>query len=219
MGNIQTGDTKSGKSKALKIIRGKRGKIEDDHFTGIVPDEYLQITSHLDQIIAITPKTTATLATSELTSPQSNDSSFFDAQTTIGFTTEINQCYSSEDSVLLNHEEDNQKQENFVHDLALNSFKLNEHRVRRETVLNQKLSKLGVSKTSTISLESDPNECYVSENVEVITGKDLRIIGKTGCLQGEDNVDEGDVSKYFEDSIGATVGEILEDDTCTGRYF
>ncbi|CAH0555466.1 unnamed protein product [Brassicogethes aeneus] len=135
----------------------------------------------------------------------SSDSNFTDPCTPVGFSTELNECYQSEESIL-DVEVPNTVQDNFLHNLTLNSatsFKLNEYRARHEEVRAKKLSKLGVSKTSQISLDADPKECFASENVEVVNlddddGDDSGFLGsfqKDDTLKRkpkkEDEVDEG----------------------------
>lgn len=91
----------------------------------------------------------------------SSDSVFAEALTPVGFSAEMNQCYRSEENLEIS--------DDFLHDLTLNSFKLNDYRARKEEVIGKKLGKLGISKTSQISLEADPKECFASENVEIVT--------------------------------------------------
>lgn len=97
----------------------------------------------------------------------SSDSVFTDALTP-GCSTEINQCYYSEESVNLDVEVPDNTHSFFLQNLTLNNFKLNEYSAKREEEISKKLSKLGVSKTSQISLDSDPKECFVSDNIEVV---------------------------------------------------
>lgn len=192
MGNLQSNDPKSSKTgksakvKTLIKIRGKRNKQEDNQFTGVVPKTQLQehasseddltlkearptsqklpdnllVTDSWCKINKPDPTTTEGVTPS---ADSSSDSVFAEALTPVAFSTEINQCYRSEDSFPTELE----ISDNFLHDLTLNSFKLNEYRVRKEEV-GQKLSKLGISRTSQISLETDPKECFVSDNVEVV---------------------------------------------------
>ncbi|KAI4461001.1 formin [Holotrichia oblita] len=205
MGNIQAGDAKppkTGKSKGLKIIRGKRNKTEEPHFTGVVPDERssaITIDKNNHQITkTLTPHENgaSTPKIQEKISPQSGESSsdsvFTDPQTPVGFSTEINQCYYSEESVLSDVEIPDNIQDSFSHNFTLNSFKLNEHKFKREKILTAKLSKLGISKTSQISLEAEPNDSFSSENVEVITNNfseiDQNISGESGIY-----VDNGEI--------------------------
>lgn len=226
MGNIQAGDaksTKTGKSKGLKIIRGKRGKAEEPQFLSIVPEDSHQNSSENDVLLendeeanSINYKTkeTSTPKAQERTSPQSGESSsdsvFTDPQTPVGFSTEINQCYYSEESVLSDVEIPDTVHDNFSHNFALNSFKLNEHKFKREKILNDKLSKLGISKTSQISLEAEPNESFCSGNVEVVTKNwKSEVSGESGiCIDG------GEFLK-FEDSDMSP-----KEDDCekTGEY-
>lgn len=201
MGNLQTNEPKSsskqaktqGKVKSLMKIRGKKGKVDTSQFTGVVPDDdSLPIEEKPPDKVLVTdswckvnrvnqadiPKTTP---------PSSSDSNFTDPITPMGFNTEMNQCYYSEESVNLDVEVPN-TQEEFLHNLTLNSFKLNEYRARHEEEKTKKLSKLGVSKTSQISLDSDPKESFVSENVEVVN-KDEE--GDSGTLKRKSR-DSGD---------------------------
>lgn len=205
MGNIQAGDAKppkSGKSKGLKIIRGKRNKTEEPHFTGVVPDgrssEIITDKNSHQKTKTLTPHENGALGPKiqEKISPQSGESSsdsvFTDPQTPVGFSAEINQCYYSEESVLSDVEIPDNVQESFSHNFTLNSFKLNEHKFKREKILSAKLSKLGISKTSQISLEAEPNDSFSSENVEIITNNfseiDQNISGESGIY-----VDSGEI--------------------------
>lgn len=224
MGNIQTGDAKSSKSakspgkvKALIKIRGKRGKIEGTHFTGIVPEEddqshYEANRTHTPEIIKKKEKTninsplntnitaTATMenktdkpyitdswqkvnnippttnvkTVNEITpssAESSSDSVFMDPLTPAGFSTEINQCYYSEENVNIDVVVPDSYENNFLN-LPLNNFKLNEYKARKEKKLTEKLSKLGISKTSQISLNNDPRESFVSPNIECVKKAD-----------------------------------------------
>lgn len=210
--------TKSGKSqgkvKSLMKIRAKRGKIDSSQFTGVVPEDNEE---HLEEstIIEDKPRGKSDLKDDNIivtdswckvnqlngenidkkikTPPSavssSSDSNFTDALTPVGFNTEMNQCYYSEESVNLDVEVPNvSTQEDFLHNLTLNSFKLNEYRARHEEEKSKKLSKLGVSKTSQISLESDPKDSFVSENVEVINKEDT-----------EDEMDSGTLKRRSHD--------------------
>lgn len=101
------------------------------------------------------------------TGESSTDSVFTDPLTPVGFAAEINQCYYSEESVLEADLPDTTSTTNVI-----NSFKLNEYKIRRENELNKKLHKLGISKTSQISLEGNlDGECFVSEDVVILTDK------------------------------------------------
>lgn len=93
----------------------------------------------------------------ETSGESSSDSVFTDPLTPVGFA-EINQCYYSEESV-------RDVPDNTSTPVVINSFKLNEYKVRRDTELSRKLSKLGLSKTSQISLD---DSCFVSEDVFVV---------------------------------------------------
>lgn len=190
MGNLQSNDPKSAKiGKSVKVktlmkIRGKRNKQSEAQFTEVVPkhDDLQEhaSTSEEDLTVKEAPKsdgnipdrllvtdswckinTTDTIAEGVTPSADSSsDSVFAEALTPVGFNAEVNR---SEDSFPT----DLEISDNFLHDLTLNSFKLNEYRARKEDV-GQKLSKLGISRTSQISLETDPKECFVSDNVEVV---------------------------------------------------
>ncbi|EFA10727.2 cappuccino [Tribolium castaneum] len=198
MGNLQTSEPKNapkagkaqGKVKSLIKIRGKKGKIDSAQFTGVVPEEAED--SALDDSLPVAEKpksstdkivvTDSWCKVNRLTEDvekktktppsavsSSSDSNFTDPLTPMGFNTEMNQCYYSEESVNLDVEVPNSTtQEEFLHNLTLNSFKLNEYRARHEEEKSKKLSKLGVSKTSQISLDSDPKDSFVSDNVEVV---------------------------------------------------
>lgn len=213
MGNIQAGDAKppkTGKGKGLKIIRGKRGKPEEPQFTGVVPDQPLSQKGNGDGIKSQKPHDNGKLSPNiqEKVSPQSGESSsesvFTDPQTPVGFSMEINQCYLSEESVLSDVEIPDNVHDSFSHNFALNSFKLNEHKFKRETILNEKLSKLGISKTSQISLEAEPNESFSSENVEIVTKNlsdlDKNISGESGiCVDGGETLRSDDLEMSPKD--------------------
>lgn len=184
MGNLQTGDTKPAKSKGKsKVkIKGKKGKAVEDDFTGIVcdqePDTTVDITVHEEEeeIKPLPPEPPDTLMVNHswsnveddetkkpFTTPiSSSDSNFTEALTPQAFSRQ------TEGAINFNVDVPNSTHESFLHNLALNSFKLNEYRARHEEEKTKKLSKLGVSKTSQISLDSDLSECFVSDNVEII---------------------------------------------------
>ncbi|CAH1379031.1 unnamed protein product [Tenebrio molitor] len=213
--------TKSGKSqgkvKSLMKIRGKRGKVDSSQFTGIVPEESddqaldaslldeKPLAKNSDKIIVtdswckVNRFNEETVEKKTKTPPSavssSSDSNFTDPLTpSTGFNTEMNQCYYSEESVVLDVEVPNSTtQEEFLHNLTLNSFKLNEYRARHEEEKTKKLSKLGVSRTSQISLDSDPKDSFASENVEIVNKEDEYDGGDGGTLKrkSQDNVDEG----------------------------
>lgn len=178
MGNLQsevkshkTG--KQGKVKQLMKIRGKKGNKSDDvSFTGVVPeDAEAEEGDEEEQTLNDTVETKTPLlvtdswckvnqeVTNIVTSPgaeSSSDSVFADPLTPVGFSTEVNQCYQSEE-----------EEENFS--AALNSFKLNHHFNRtKQDEISQKLSKLGMCKTSQISLDGDGQGNFESGNVEVV---------------------------------------------------
>lgn len=190
MGNIQGNEnkpSKSGKVKTLIKIRGKKGGgVKDDtQFVPIIVEDEEQQVSIINEDIVeksdvieekpkiVDDKNTVTdswckvnklnenAPRNKIISPggeSSSDSVFTDPQTPVGFSAEINECYYSEENV-----------NDFATNLTLNNFKLNEYRVRRENDITKKLSKLGISKTSQISLDGDNNESnFVSDNVEVV---------------------------------------------------
>ncbi|KAB0794648.1 hypothetical protein PPYR_11487 [Photinus pyralis] len=171
MGNTQAGEIKTAKSgkspskvKALMKIRGKRGKPDDPPFTGIVPEKRDKTPEKPteDEIEKkfVTPTSGESSSESVFTDPS--------ALTPVGFSTEINECYYSDDNVnSINVVIPDSAPKNFM-ELPLNNFKLNEFKRRKEEELGKKLSKLGLSKTSQISLESDLRDCFVSENVECV---------------------------------------------------
>ena len=217
MGNLQTNEPKQpgksgksqGKVKSLMKMRGKRGKVDSSHFTGVVPedsedpapepeknatdnlivtDSWCKVNRLNDKNIEKKTKTPPSAVSS------SSDSNFTDPLTPVGFNTEMNQCYYSEESVNLDVEVPNiSTQEDFLHNLTLNSFKLNDYRARHEQDKCKKLSKLGVSKTSQISLDSDPKDSFVSENVEVVN-KDDEEGGDCGTLKRKSQ-DHGEEQK------------------------
>ncbi|RZB39864.1 formin-2 [Asbolus verrucosus] len=214
-----------GKVKSLMKIRGKRGKIDSSQFTGVVPegtefeervfehsfakeekppeeknkqkndnlivtDSWCKVNRFNDENIEKKTKTPPSAVSS------SSDSNFTDPLTPVGFNTEMNQCYYSEESVILDVEvPSTTTQEEFLHNLTLNSFKLNDYRMRHEEEKSKKLSKLGVSKTSQISLDSDPKDSFVSANVEIVNKDDSSQEDErdTGTLKrrSQDNVEEG----------------------------
>ncbi|CAH2007543.1 unnamed protein product [Acanthoscelides obtectus] len=207
MGNLQTGEAKVGKSKGkTKGKRGKKGGKYDDDFTGVVPEEMeagIGTTTTLkrpapqplkpsQQIIVTDSWCEVNQASAgvqkgdikkEATPPSSSDSNFTDPQTPMGFD-------QSEESIHLDVEVPSTITESFLHDLTLNSFKLNEYRNRLEEEKTKKLSKLGVSKTSQISLDSTcPSDSFVTDNVEVVNETLLREIGlEYSALEREDTL-------------------------------
>nr|XP_022901371.1 protein cappuccino-like isoform X1 [Onthophagus taurus] len=224
MGNTQSEGklTKGVKGKGLKIIRGKRGKSEETQFTSIVPNDQTYPTidhygnskeekeknniEDLKIIDASQPgEDQKNLKMQEIltTSEESN------SETPVGFSTEINQCYYSEESGLSEVEVPDNIHDSFLHNLALNSFKLNDHKLRREQVLTDKMSKLGVSKTSQISLESDPNESFVSDNVEIVT-KVMMMSDFDQKMSGESGISP-DVSGEFKEDGFSKNEEILDE--------
>lgn len=232
MGNLQSNDPKSGKTgktakvKTLMKIRGKKGKQEDNQFTGLVPEETeeqehasaseddLTVTEaraakttedatknaretadHLvitDSWRKVNQYDTNNLDTVTPSGDSSSDSVFAEALTPVGFSAEINQCYRSEETL-------DRDGDDFLHDLTLNSFKLNDHRARKQEVIERKLSKLGVSKTSQISLEADPGECFSSGNVEVVTKEESPGVGDESGFGGSNVLED---STEGEDADG-----------------
>lgn len=205
-------------------IRGKRNKQDNENqFTGVVPSETADghaSTSEEDLTVKETRSTAPAKSVKEppkshakspdrllvtdswckvnqadLVTPSadsSSDSVFAEALTPVGFSAEINQCYRSEDSFPAELE----VVDNFLHDLTLNSFKLNEyHQVKKGEEVIQKLSKLGISKTSQISLETDPNECFVSENVEVVKKdeRDSEVDGEESGFGGSNEYEKSNI--------------------------
>ncbi|XP_049823318.1 formin-2-like isoform X3 [Aethina tumida] len=83
--------------------------------------------------------------------------------------------------------------------VCLKIFKLNEYRARHEEERTKKLSKLGVSRTSQISLDSDPRECFVSDNVEVVSNDEVSVAESLsrddGTLKRRSHKDEDDGQK------------------------
>lgn len=200
MGNIQGGEnkpTKGGKVKNLMKMRGKKGAKEEAQFVSVVPEsEHDERISVIEEKEKDSPKledNRKTIVTDswckvnkvndenkyKIVSPggeSSSDSVFTDPQTPVGFSAEINECYYSEESVNKNtdtHSDSNTlTSEHYTHNLTLNNFKLNEYQLRKENELKKKLGKLGMSKTSQISLDADAKDNFVSGNVEVVN-KDI----------------------------------------------
>lgn len=104
----------------------------------------------------------------EVTPPSgesSSDSVFTDPLTTVDFSAEINQCYYSEESVNIEVEVPDVTADPSV--WPLNNFKLNEYKQRRDHERHKKLGKLGVSRTSQISLD-EIDGCFVSGDVLIV---------------------------------------------------
>ncbi|XP_017769907.1 PREDICTED: protein cappuccino isoform X2 [Nicrophorus vespilloides] len=172
MGNTMAGDAKAagGKTPKMKNFmknRGKRGKHEEPQFTDIgveaQPHGDLGATGGLVEVIETPVKTPEELwieeKTPSVTSPQSNESSdthFTDPLTPVEFSTEINECYYSQESVL------DGPSSTDAQSLPLNSFKLNEYKARREEV-NRKLSKLSVSETSQMNFDEEEENLLLDE--------------------------------------------------------
>lgn len=232
MGNLQTGESKPTKSKGkskLKI-KGKKGKGIEDDFVGVIPeyghdqeqDTTVDITVHEDEEPEAKPPppeppdtlmvnhSWSANGTGEddtkkpfITPISSSDSTsnFAEALTPQAF------YKQTVEAVNTNVDTPNSTHETFSHNLALNSFKLNEYRARHEEEKTKKLSKLGVSKTSQISLDSDPSECFVSDNVEIIrqiyddSGFGL---DKTSDIQKSVNVTDQDTKDGKDDGCRAT---------------
>lgn len=190
MGNLQTGDTKPAKAKGKSKLKlkGKKGKSDiEEEFVGIIPDydhnQQQDITLYQndepeDKPPPPEPPDTlmvnhswSTVETEEDDTKKPFTTPISSSDTTSIFTEALTpQAFSKQtvESINSNVNTPNSANETFLHNLALNSFKLNEYRVRQEEEKTKKLSKLGVSKTSQISLDSDPSECFVSDNVEII---------------------------------------------------
>lgn len=180
MGNLQS-EVKSnkagkqGKVKQLMKIRGKKGKNEDVSFIGVVPEDMetqeepqeektCKKSNEIGAAILVTDSWCKVNQEqpSDVLSPgaeSSSDSVFVDPLTPVGFTTEINQCYQSEE-----------EEENFS--AALNSFKLNHYNKSKQDEITQKLSNLGICKTSQISLDAAGQETFECGNVHVVKKKD-----------------------------------------------
>ncbi|KAJ8909468.1 hypothetical protein NQ315_011418, partial [Exocentrus adspersus] len=135
------------------------------------------------------------------TSPSSSDSNFTDPLTPVGFCITANENHNSEESVHFEVEVPNSTQENFLHNLTLNSFKLNEYRARHEEEKCKKLSKLGVSKTSQISLDSNPSECFVTDNVEIVSQEDMH---HDSLERNEERDEEGTLKRKSRESVDGT---------------
>lgn len=95
----------------------------------------------------------------------SSDSVFTDALSP-GCSTEINACYYSEESVNLDVEVPESTTWSLLDNYTLNKFKLNDYSERKEEQLKTKLSKLGLSKTSQFSLDSENSQCYSNERMD-----------------------------------------------------
>lgn len=193
MGNLQTGESRPTKSKGkskLKI-KGKKGKGIEDDFVGVIPeyghdqeqDITVDITLHEDEEPEAKPPppeppdtlmvnhSWSTIETEEDDTKKPFTTPISSSDSTSNFAEALTpQAFSKQtvEAVNTTVHTPNSAHENFSHNLALNSFKLNEYRARHEEEKTKKLSKLGVSKTSQISLDSDPSECFFSDNVEII---------------------------------------------------
>lgn len=211
MGNTQTGDNKSiksGKVKSLMKIRGKRGKNDDTvQFTNIATIKQNSDKVESSQAIPVEkcapPKRTEAIITDswkkanakeiDIKSGESSSESIFtDPLTPVGFSTEINKCYYSEESVSFDVVVPDTVQDSFLN-LPLNNFKLNSYEIRKSEELTKKLNKLGVSRTSQISLDSDPREWFVSSNVECVTKEykypnELNTTSESGIIRDIDDL-------------------------------
>ncbi|KAL3269823.1 hypothetical protein HHI36_008881 [Cryptolaemus montrouzieri] len=190
----------SGKVKGLMKIKGKKIKQGEPQFIGIVPQESEtetrkektsvvikndseKINSTLpekekqDSLHVEPPKATDSWysadeineeSISKIATPSSvisSDSNFVDAtQSPQEFPKNLRLDFDTSDV---------DTPDNFFHNLTLNSFKLNEYRMKHEEEKNKKLNKLGVSKISQISLESDPCQCFETSEVQVIRNIDV----------------------------------------------
>lgn len=205
MGNLQTNEpkhaAKSGKNqskvKSLMKIRGKKGgnKVDSSHFTALVEAEQSSLNPLEEKEDLIVTDSWCKVncingdPTKGRTPPSSSESNFTDP---VGCNAEMNQCYYSEESVELEVDVSS-TQEEFLENLTLNSFKLNEYRARHEEVKTKKLSKLGLSKTSQISLDSDPKESFSSDNVEIVDTTQDQVPYDSGTLKRKSL--EGDDTK------------------------
>ncbi|XP_074036306.1 formin protein cappuccino isoform X2 [Leptinotarsa decemlineata] len=216
MGTSESKQTKTKAKLKVKLGGKRKGKFEDN-FTGVVPDEDEGKTPETDPPekennsnklpISVSNEDTALITDSWCdvnhpsqksddndrkifaTTPSSSESHFTDAQTPVGFHNQ------SEESIDLDIEVPNFTQGTFLHDLTLNSFKLNEYSVR-----HKKLSKLGVSKTSQISLDSNPDGCFASDNVEIVS-------------QIQDDSGFGDSSLERDDTLKRRSKELADEET------
>ncbi|KAJ8980425.1 hypothetical protein NQ317_018817 [Molorchus minor] len=227
------GGKSPGKPKTKIKLRGKKGKAEELLFTSVVPEkehasdsnEVLKETSGIklkteqkkdsDNVLVTDSWCKANKVNTEkiekgkkksAASPSSSDSNFTDPLTPVGFSSAVNACYHSEENVHLDVEIPNSTLETFLHDITLNSFKLNEYRARHEEEKCKKLSKLGVSKISQISLDSNPNDCFATDNVEVISKgmqNDSGIVSdsleKEDTLKGRSRDSMDSVDEYAND--------------------
>ncbi|KAG5883167.1 hypothetical protein JTB14_010303 [Gonioctena quinquepunctata] len=212
-----TSESKPAKPKTklkTKLGAKKKGKF-DDAFTSVVPDgeeqrgldhnlseapeygrkvlDYIpneKETLITDSCCEVTPKIEENDKKITATTPSSSESHFTDAQTPLGFQNQ------SEESIDLDVEVRNSSTLGaFLHDLTLNSFKLNEYSER-----HKKLSKLGVSKISQISLDSNPDGCFASDNVEIVSE-----------IQYESGFGEG--STADDESLKNATKEVENEDT------
>lgn len=217
MGNLQTGDSKQVKikSKTKVKLRGKKGKIEEG-FVAVVPEisEKEEEEPPPEKTVLVTDSwcevnnLTDDPQIKKLMSPNSSsDSNFTDPQTPSSFP------YQSGESIHLEVEIPSTIQESFLHDLTLNSFKLNEYRARHEVEKTKKLSKLGVSKTSQISLDSNPDDCFVSDNVEIVNKDDKAeeetSLERDDTLKRRSKEDDNQVSRMVKrmSDVSITNGE------------
>lgn len=111
--------------------------------------------------------------------------------------------------------------ENFLLDLTLNSFKLNDYRARHEEEQrDRKLSKLGVSKTSQISLDSDPRDSFASENIEIVRNSNCDTYGVSDRdVGGEGTLKRKQSEPSDEDcqKIGQMVKRTSDNNLTTGN--
>lgn len=176
MGNLQSETknnkfSKPGKVKQFMKIRGKKGKSDEISFTGVIPEDAdTQEEGEEEQTFNENNKANVPVLvtdswckvnqeqSNDVVSPgaeSSSDSVFVDPLTPVGFSAEINQCYHSEE-----------EEENFS--AVLNSFKLNHYSKSKQDDITQKLSALGVCKTSQISLDAAGEGNFECGNVEVV---------------------------------------------------
>ncbi|XP_018335635.1 protein cappuccino isoform X2 [Agrilus planipennis] len=226
MGNLQTNESKSskGKVKALMLRRGKKDKLEEQFLDIAAVQKDVKnesegscedVTLTADEIIN-KPKTDKVVVTDSWqkinkvsgnnppevleTTPQSNsssDSAFTDPL--------VSSNYSKEKSVNIDDIGVSDSMITEFLNLPLNSFKLNDYKVRKEEELEKKLSKLGVSKVSQISLDSDPCGRFASANVECVNEENKPMNNTTtesGFFSGQE------ISETLENDSGNSHGSL-----------
>ncbi|XP_045473458.1 formin-like isoform X3 [Harmonia axyridis] len=100
----------------------------------------------------------------------------------------------------------NDTPDNFLHNLTLNSFKLNEYRMKHEEEKSKKLHKLGVSKTSQISLDSDPRECFETGEVHVIKKLECDVCEYGQMGEAKEEINVGHIIKRMSEANLNTTG-------------